>query len=104
MQGALLFDLMKGFVFSDLDDIYSIYKIIFDLLKSENIHPNDVSIISTNIEFLRKLDLIIRTESNEKTQTTFESEEVYLQLKSLHKENNSKLAEELEHGRGSKKI
>lgn len=104
MQGALLFDLMKGFVFSDLDDIYSIYKIIFDLLKSENIHPNDVSIISTNIEFLRKLDLIIRTESNEKTQTTFESEEVYLQLKSLHKENNSKLAEELEHVRGSKKF
>ena len=109
MQSALSFDLMKGFVFSSIDDVHNIYRVIFDCLKHEKIHPNDVSVISTNIQFLRKLDQIIRTETNEKTQTTFESEEVYLELvkrntNDENKINRNELNKDLEEIRGSKKF
>jgi hypothetical protein len=103
-QGALSFDLMKGIILSDVSDVDSVCKIIFSFLKKENIHPNDVTIISTNISFLRKLDQVIRIQSNEKTQTTFESEEAYLQLSERYGENSSELRRDLEDIRGSKKF
>ena len=103
-QSILSFDLMKGIVFSDIGEIDNIYKMIFQHLKNEKIHPNDVTIISTNINFLRKLDQVIRVEGNEKTQTTFESEEAYLELASRYGENSSELKRELEDIRGSKKF
>jgi hypothetical protein len=77
---------------------------IFKYLKNDKIHPNDVTIISTNINFLRKLDQIIRIVGNEKTQTTFESEEVYLDLAKRYERNGSELKRELENIRGSKKF
>ena len=103
-QSALSFDLMKGIVFSDVSEIGNIYQMIFKYLKSEKIHPNDVTIISTSINFLRKLDQVIRVEVNEKTQTTFESEEAYLELESRYEKNSSELERELEDIRGSKKF
>jgi|APSaa5957512535_1039671.scaffolds.fasta_scaffold37881_1 hypothetical protein len=104
VQSKLSFDLMKGIVFSDVSEIDNIYQIIFKHLKNEKIHPNDVTIISTNINFLRKLDQVIRVEANEKTQTTFESEEAYLELASRYGKNSSELRRELEDIRGSKKF
>lgn len=103
-QSSLSFDLMKGVVFSNIDDAHSIYRLIFNCLKDEKIHPNDVTIISSNIRFLRELDKIIRTESNEKTNTTFENEEVYRKLAKQHKNNNNELNKELDDIRGSKKF
>jgi superfamily I DNA/RNA helicase len=103
-QFTLFFDLMKGIEFSDIGEIDNIYKMIFKYLKNDKIHPNDVTIISTNINFLRKLDQIIRIVGNEKTQTTFESEEVYLDLAKRYERNGSELKRELENIRGSKKF
>lgn len=103
-QSLLSFDLMKGIVFSDITEIDNIYQIIFQYLIKEKIHPNDVAIISTNINFLRKLDQVIRVKSNEKTQTTFESEEAYIELESRYGKNSSKLRKEIEDIRGSKKF
>ena len=104
IQLGLSFDLFDGVVFSNIEDINSIYKAIFYFIKEKNIHPNDVTIISTNIHVIRKLDQLIRGETSEKTQTTFESEEVYLELANRYGENSSELRKELEDIRGSKKF
>jgi len=104
IQSTFLFDLMKGIEFSDIGEIFNIYKLIFQFLKNEEIHPNDVTIISTNIAFLRKLDQLIRIDHNEKTDTTFESEEVYLELENCYKTNHNQLKKEIDAIRGSKKF
>jgi superfamily I DNA/RNA helicase len=57
-------------------------------------HPNDVCIVSTNIAILRKLDQRFRLELNEKTQTTFESEEEHLEILELP-ENEKEAARKL---------
>jgi len=103
-QFSLSFDLMKGIIFSDIADLKGIYKSILKYIKAEEIHSNDVTIISTNINFLRKLDEAIRIETNEKTQTTFETEEVYLNLSDKYQKDSSELRRELENIRGSKKF
>jgi len=55
----------------------SIVSSIFENIKANNIHPNDVSILSSQVSILREVDFLIRTDFNEKTKTTFEDKEMY---------------------------
>ena len=61
------------------DDIFSVVKYIYSLVEQENIHPNDIVILSSNIFVIREIDFLIRKnlEFNEKTLTTFESKEAH---------------------------
>ena len=99
--GHLSFNILKMVTFINLEGIY---ETIFKTLKEENIHPNDVCILSTSIHLLRQLDQKIRYDSKEKTQTTFESEEVFIELNKLYRNNKSELQRELDLIRGSKKF
>lgn len=104
-QGVLpLICILDSYSFSDIGDVGKIFKIIFRYIKENAIHSNDICIVSTSTPILRKLDMIIRTEMNEKTQTTFEKEEVFNKLEKEHYNDKSKLYSELENIRGSKKF
>jgi hypothetical protein len=52
-----------------------VVKTIYENIDEQNIHPNDVSIISSEIKFMQEIDYIIRNETNHKTMVTFESKE-----------------------------
>ena len=97
-------DLLHAEVVSSnmVECVEHIYDCIFKILLKHEIHPNDVTIISTNIDLLRLLDKIIRDKRNEETMRTFETEEVYLKLLSDIK--NINLEKELDILRGSKKF
>ena len=57
-----------------VDDIYS-------LIIKLNKHPNDICFLSQRIEIIREIDYFIRNDKHEKTQTMFESQEIYEKLK-----------------------
>ena len=72
----------KGWSFSNIEnDRNEMIKCIYIYLKTNKIHPNDTAIICSNIEIIRSLDYYIRQHTNEKTMTTFETEEDYIELK-----------------------
>lgn len=58
-------------------DYQSITKEIFNEIKKNNLHPNDVVILTSRINIVREIDYIIRTEYKEKTLTTFETKEQF---------------------------
>lgn len=45
-------------------------------LRENNIHPSDTTILNSRIELIREIDYLIR-QANEKTNTTFETKEIY---------------------------
>jgi hypothetical protein len=96
-------DFLNGFEFSQDDDIENIYNIIFKFIKNEDIHPNDICIISSSISYLRKIEKVISLNSSEKLQTTFETEEEFNELQKRCKNKNA-LDRELETLRGSRKF
>lgn len=50
---------------------------IYDFINRKNIHPNDICFLSSKVEILREFDYMIRKEKKEKTQTTFETKEIF---------------------------
>jgi len=59
------------------NDVLTVVKYIYLLVKKENIHPNDIVILSSGISIIREIDFLIRKnlDFNERTLTTFESKE-----------------------------
>jgi hypothetical protein len=62
---------------SNENEMERITEIIFKEIRNNKLHPNDVTILSSHISFLREIDFLIRKKYNEKTITTFESKERY---------------------------
>jgi len=60
-------------------------KDIFDkyvnLIKTNNIHPSNICLLSAKIDYLREIDFLIRRELKENTITTFETKEFWGKLK-----------------------
>jgi len=54
-----------------------LFEVISEAVKQCEIHPNDVTVLSSRIAVLRQLDYLFRTKSHERTATTFESREEY---------------------------
>lgn len=75
----------------DLNNIESIVDTLMTIIKQNNIHPNDICILSYHIRILRDIDFLIRTKYNENTITTFESLEVFKQL--ILKQKNKQILE-----------
>lgn len=82
-QLYLEFDIIRGFeIFNQVEQqIDFICNTIHKIIKENEIHPNDISILSGNINTLRAIDKKLREILNEETMTTFEKEEVYQELK-----------------------
>ena len=55
----------------------SIYKIYVGSVRKFNIHPSDVTFLSSKIEILRDIEYHINTQLKENTTTTFETKEEY---------------------------
>lgn len=62
---------------ANCNNLVDIANIIFKEITLNNIHPNDVAIISSRISPLRNLESILRTKFHVKTITTFETQEMY---------------------------
>lgn len=56
-------------------DYDEITKEIFNEIKKNDVHPNDIVILSSRIHIVREIDFLIRTKYKEKTLTTFETKE-----------------------------
>lgn len=64
-----------------LTSISTIADQIISIAKNCHIHPNDIAILSPNLEILREMDYQIRTKTQEITNPMFESKEIYEKLK-----------------------
>lgn len=84
-------------------DIKNLLVAIFNIVKKHNIHSNDICILSYTIDILREVDYRIRHDYNEKTLTTFETQEVLGFLKKEYKDINI-LKSEIENVRRVKKF
>ncbi len=89
----------------------AIIESVYGFIVENNIHSNDVGIISTEVELLREIDYKIRRLKKEKTRTMFETKEVYDYLISYYEkkgledeELRDKLEEEVDKIRRSKKF
>jgi len=65
--------------------IENLFSIVFDVLRRNEIHSSDAGILCSKVELLRELDFLIRTKKNERTATTFESQEEYEKIKGNEK-------------------
>ena len=66
---------MYNYLFYDAIDIESIERNIYEKIIYHGMHPNDVCILSSSIEILRKLDFEIRTHERDIPMRTFEMQE-----------------------------
>jgi hypothetical protein len=57
--------------------VKNLYSLIYSVIEKHKIHSSDIGILCSTVEILRELDFLIRTDKNEKTKTTFESQEEY---------------------------
>jgi hypothetical protein len=94
---------LRYYVYSsfDCEKIIDLYKKIAEEL---NVHENDICFQSPHVEPLRELDYSIRSSSNQKTNTMFETHEVYDKLKRDYGEDTKKFKDELENVRRNKKF
>lgn len=60
--------------------VKSLYTIIHENAINKGIPPNDITVLSQTISFLRDFDVYYRYSSNERTNTMFETKEVIYQL------------------------
>lgn len=105
-QGALSLEILKYHQLSctqDIENSNQIFDYLIKFIKSEKIHPNDICIISTNIELLRKLDDLIHKYYHEKTQTTFETEDQFIKI-TTRPSTTSKNKQDIKSIRDSKKL
>lgn len=78
--------------------------LILDIMQKHSVHPSDVAIINSQIDYIRELDYIYRAKTGRKTKTTFETKEIYDFLQQQCTLNNTKiLKKDLEDIRRNKK-
>lgn len=81
----------------------SIYKIYVGSVRKFNIHPSDVTFLSSKIEILRDIEYHINTQLKENTTTTFETKEEYEKCKASYQENDLEFKTKIENIRRNKK-
>ena len=80
-----------------------IFEKVINIIKELNTHPNDICFLSPRVEILRELDYFIRSRIKQKTNTTFETKEMWEKLKSEIDEEE-KFKREIERIRHNKKF
>lgn len=104
-QTQLMFGLSGYEIKEELDpDPVQIYDEIFGYLRKNNIHPNDVCIVASEIPFLRLLDKVIKDNANEKTQIAFESEEEFQELNDRYQDDPIDAKKQLKRLRNNRKL
>ena len=80
-----------------------IFDKVINIIKELKTHPNDICFLSPRIEILRELDYFIRSKLKPKTNTTFETKEMFEKLSS-EIDNEKILKKEIERIRHNKKF
>ena len=73
-------DILQNSTLNENIDIEKLAHFVLGFMKENNIHPNDLCVLGSKISVLRNLDKSYRQLTNEKTNTTFESQELYEEL------------------------
>ena len=81
---------IEYYKFNDNDTMSNLSNFIIDKSKENNIQPQNICILAHTNQLLRELDYEIRGATKQKTYTTFETQEMYEDLKSS-KSNKLKL-------------
>jgi hypothetical protein len=89
----------------------NIYNKMFEIIKKYSIQPSNIGLLNSKVDFMRRLDFLIRSKTHEKTKTTFETQEAHEHLVAENKERygtnekafNRKISDELEKIRKYKK-
>jgi hypothetical protein len=96
---------MFKYSYYDEHDLMSVAEQIRHEVKFFNISPNDICVVGSRIKITRGLDYHMRQLFNEKTDTTFETEEAFLKLLERYEdEKDPQLETDLETIRSSKKF
>ena len=66
----------------------NIARVIFKAIQSNNIHPNDIVILSPKIAIIRAIDFFLRTHFKVNTITTFETQEMFDSLIGTERKND----------------
>lgn len=74
-QGAISFDILDYHTYLESPDLNDLYLQLVENIKNNKFVPNDVTVLCSNIELLRKLNLLFNV--NEKTMVMFETQEEY---------------------------
>lgn len=92
-----LFDKQERIEYIPVDNASceSLYRLIDERAENYSIHPNDICIQSSKIEILRYIDLCARVTRNQKTTTTFETQEIYLKLLMKFNANNKEFQDKI---------
>lgn len=73
-------------------------KTLYQILTKFSISPSDVGLLNSKVEFIRRLDYLIRNNKKEKTKTTFETQEVHDRLESeINQQHSGKDESQKEH-------
>jgi hypothetical protein len=113
-QTALDFETkaIEYYYFEENWTVENVCKTMLEVIKKYSINPSNIGVLNSKVEYIRKLDYLLRQKTKEKTKTTFETQEVYDHLKKEIKMNNKDkddnkldkiLAEKLEDIRKHKK-
>ncbi|MFS0756517.1 UvrD-helicase domain-containing protein [Noviherbaspirillum sp. 1P10PC] len=106
-QGALSLEVLQGIQLASTEEVDKSRKIfdsMVEFISREKIHPNDICVVSSSIELLRRLDKLIRDLRTDKTQTTFETEEQFQTITSRKGAKPDHIRRDLETIRSSKKF
>jgi len=106
-QGALSLELLRGHELDHTDESAypkQVFERALHFVREQDIHPNDVCIISSGITLLRQIDFLIRKERNERTQITFEKEEEFVALQEQGGLNQKEIDDRLETLRSVRKL
>ncbi|MFM0327326.1 nuclease-related domain-containing DEAD/DEAH box helicase [Caballeronia glebae] len=106
-QGALSLELLSGHELDHTNEsayAKQVFERALHFIRKQDIHPNDVCIISSGITLLREIDFLIRKERNESTQITFEKEEEFVALQEQSGLNQKEIDDRLETLRGVRKL
>lgn len=106
-QEALSFEVLRGHVLSQsthLANAQQILDLTTKLMRETGDHPNDLCVVSADVDILRKLDQLIKTQRNEETQTTFETQEFVESCTRRVKPNSDEFKDIIEKIRKAKKL
>jgi len=82
-QKSLVFeDSLINYIHIDADsvDVEKIYKVVIETIEKTDQHPNDIAVLGLTIQSMRLLDCYYRYMSNERTNSMFETQEVWFKL------------------------
>jgi hypothetical protein len=79
---------IEYYYFAENWTVENVCNTMLEVIKKYSITPSNIGVLNSKVEYIRELDHLLRQKTNEKTKTTFETQEVYDHLKKEINQNN----------------